>query len=62
MKKTPLDIAYNKGAKAYADGKDLSDCPYQDKRNDSGKLTWSRAFIRAWQLGYLEAANKKTGD
>jgi hypothetical protein len=44
--------AYNKGSKAKEEGKKLSDCPYKDKRKDDGRLTWSRAFKKAWEDGY----------
>lgn len=44
--------AYNKGVKAKQEGKKLSDCPYKDKRKEDGRLTWSRAYIKAWEDGY----------
>lgn len=47
--------AYMKGRKAFAEGESKSDCPYEDKRKPSGRLSWSRAFIRAWQDGYRDA-------
>ena len=47
--------AYLKGAKAFTDGKSEADCPYEDKRKDCGRLTWSRAFIAAWWDGFEDA-------
>lgn len=47
--------AYKKGAKAKQDGLLITDCPYEDHRKPSGKLSWSRSFIRAWQDGWREA-------
>jgi hypothetical protein len=44
--------AFVKGRKARIDGLLESDCPYQDKRKPSGGLSWSRAFISAWDDGY----------
>lgn len=47
--------AYLKGRAAHAEGKSVDDCPYEDKRKDCGRLTWSRAFITAWQQGFMDA-------
>lgn len=47
--------AYLKGRSAFDAGAMLADCPYQDHRKPSGKLSWSRAFIRAWQDGWRDA-------
>lgn len=44
--------AYNKGIKAKQEGKSLKDCPYKDKRKIDGRLTWSRAFKKAWEDGF----------
>ena len=44
--------AFNKGRKAAANGEPESACPYEDKRKDCGRLTWSRAFIAAWRDGW----------
>jgi hypothetical protein len=33
----------------------MEDCPYEDKRKPSGKLSWSRAFINAWSDGLHDA-------
>ena len=30
----------------------MSDCPYKDKRGDNGRITFSRAFRKAWLAGY----------
>ena len=47
--------AFRKGYTANKEGKSPQDCPYKDKRNDSGRLTWSRAFIAAWDDGWMWA-------
>ena len=43
---------YAKGWAAAEAGQTLADCPYQDKRKDCGRLTWSRAFIACWCDGF----------
>ncbi len=48
--------AYLKGVAAFAEGKAQDDCPYEDKRKPSGRLSWSRAFIGAWRDGYQDAS------
>lgn len=47
--------AYLKGRTAFTDGNAIETCPYKDKRKLSGGLSWSRAFIRAWEDGYRDA-------
>lgn len=47
--------AYLKGVRAAQAGETLDACPYRDRRNDSGRLTWSRSFIRAWEDGWRDA-------
>lgn len=44
--------AYRKGYEAGAAGLGLDACPYQDKRKDCGRLTWSRAFQAVWRDGW----------
>lgn len=44
--------AMRKGIKAKADGQPRSSCPYEDKRKLDGRLTWGRAFRKAWFDGY----------
>lgn len=44
--------AYRKGWEASAAGQPYTACPYRDKRKWNGRLTWSRAFIAAWQDGW----------
>lgn len=48
-----LISAYNKGRKAKQENKSITDCPYKDKRKEDGRLTWSRAFKKAWEDGFL---------
>ena len=47
-----LQGAFKRGFKAAQDHINPKECPYKDKRNSPGKLTWSRAFISAWHDGY----------
>jgi hypothetical protein len=44
--------AYVTGRRARRDGEPIDACPYRDTRNTSGRLTWSRAFERAWVDGW----------
>jgi hypothetical protein len=44
--------AIRKGIEAKAAGEPRSANPYEDIRKVSGSLTWSRAFIRAWDDGW----------
>jgi len=44
--------AYRKGRKARAEGLTLDDCPYRDKRKVDGRVTFSRAFRKAWVYGW----------
>lgn len=50
-----LQGAYRKGWAAFLEGKPQNECPYNDKRKDCGRLTWSRSFITAWQDGWSES-------
>lgn len=50
--------AYMKGVKAHGEGKPIEACPYNDHRKPSGGLSWSRAFIRAWEDGWRDAAKE----
>lgn len=51
--------AYLKGYRAFEAGDPEASCPYEDKRKESGRLTWSRAFQSAWSDGYRDAKNEK---
>lgn len=44
--------AWRKGYEAAEGGQPASANPYQDKRTDSGKVTFSRAFRKAWAEGW----------
>lgn len=44
--------AYKKGQEAARKGLSIESCPYKDKRKPSGRLTWSRSFISAWEDGF----------
>lgn len=43
---------FKKGMQAFLDSVPRDACPYEDKRKPSGKLSWSRAYIRAWEDGW----------
>lgn len=47
--------AYRKGYEAATAGKVAGTCPYEDKRKDCGRITWSRAFRSAWHDGWNDA-------
>lgn len=47
-----LDTARAKGIDAAMSGKSESDCPYRDKRTYRGRVTFSRAFMKAWLEGF----------
>lgn len=49
--------AFCKGEQAAADGATADDCPYRDKRNHNGRLTWSRAYQTAWRDGFDHVAH-----
>jgi hypothetical protein len=55
-----LETAQRKGRLAFFDGYRLGDCPYADKRTIGMRngVTFSRAFIRAWTAGWVEAAKQ----
>jgi ribosome modulation factor len=44
--------AFRKGWECAQAGGSEADCPYQDKRTPSGRLSWSRSFITAWAEGF----------
>ncbi|WP_369805313.1 Rmf/CrpP family protein [Acidithiobacillus ferriphilus] len=50
--------AFKKGADAHQNGQSITDCPYKDKRKEDGRLTFSRAFVRAWHDGWQWAAQQ----
>ena len=55
----PLEKAYQLGSEAYQQGLSIDSYPYEDKRNSSNRITWSRAFQRAWLDGYQETQLKE---
>lgn len=52
MSKSALEGAWQKGARAREAGEPRSANPYKDTRKMDGRLTWSRAFWRAWDDGW----------
>lgn len=46
--------AKRKGWEACRDGKPKSANPYSDERTHTGSVTFSRAFLRAWNEGWAE--------
>jgi len=53
--------AFLKGADARLAGQGMNECPYEDKRKPSGKLSWSRAFMNAWRDGWQYAEHDREG-
>jgi hypothetical protein len=47
-----LQTAYNKGRDAALKGEPIRACPYEDKRTHRGSVTFSRAYVRAWEDGW----------
>ena len=47
-----LRSAWRKGFACALDGGSRSECPYEDRRNDLGHVTFSRAYIHAWNEGF----------
>lgn len=46
--------AYTKGWTHAQAGGSALDCPYHDKRKRGGQVTWSRAYLKAWQDGFSD--------
>lgn len=53
--------AFLKGRAAFIEGLGQEACPYQDLRKHDGRLTWSRAFERAWIDGWIDQKNFAAG-
>lgn len=51
--------AFMKGYRAFIEGEAITESPYEDKRKESGGLTWSRSFHSAWVEGW-RWAHKET--
>ena len=54
--------AMRKGREAALEGKSEDTCPYMDHRKPDGRLTFSRAFIKAWLYGYRSTLKRKERD
>lgn len=52
MSNKAFQRAERDGYDAGLDGLPASCCPYQDTRKADGRLTFSRAFLRAWNEGW----------
>ncbi len=50
-----LETVEGFGAAAFRDGVSRDDCPYEDRRNDKNRVTFSRAFRNAWFKGWDDA-------
>jgi hypothetical protein len=47
--------AYMKGRRSAAEGQQAYiSCPYPDKKNGRGRVTWSRSFLVAWHDGFSD--------
>lgn len=53
--------AFKKGANACLLGHPIDACPYDDRRKEDGRLTWSRAFRATWVDGWYHARYIMTG-
>jgi hypothetical protein len=55
-----FESARRKGAQAYLDGMNISDCPYHDKMvgRRFNVISYSRAFRNAWADGFIEERRK----
>lgn len=47
-----LRSAFWSGHDAARNGHPLRSCPYKDNRTGCGKVTWSRAYRKAWRHGW----------
>lgn len=47
-----LDAATRRGREDAKKGVPRENNPYKDKRKPDGRLTWSRAYVRAWFEGW----------
>lgn len=47
--------AYARGYRDSMAGVPIHQCPYQDTRKWDNRITWSRAFARAWEDGWQAA-------
>lgn len=56
---TALEGAVRKGREAFLAGEPIGACPYKDVRKKNGRLTWSRAFAKAWCDGWEAAKQEK---
>lgn len=57
-----LQGAFRRGMRAHLAGLPFSACPYYDRRKADGRLTWSRAFVAAWEDGHRWAERQAGGD
>lgn len=57
----PFRSAWQKGYDAYMRGDLTEDCPYVDWRTRLDQVTFSRAFINAWNDGYMAAEHEPQG-
>ena len=63
MRNKAFLAAMRKGYLAAFDGKPLNACPYFDHRTLNGSVTFSRAFIHAWEEGWhMAKADMARGD
>jgi ribosome modulation factor len=59
---SPFDAAIIRGHNAFKSGKSVSDCPYKDIRKRDGRLTFGRAWVKAWHDGYSGLITKSEKD
>jgi len=51
--------AFWRGVKARRAGKAKHCCPYEDTRQHTGRLTWSRAYRNSWMDGWKAAGGRE---
>lgn len=52
--------AFIRGREAARNGVPAEACPYEDLRGSAGRVTWSRAYRRAWMDGFFAGGGRQT--
>ena len=54
-----FDRARERGREAALQYRDRDTCPYPDRRTKDGRATFSRAFRKAWAIGYWQGVGDR---
>lgn len=56
--------AYKDGARAFREGKDKSDCPYNRQWNPDSAMggEWGHVWTKVWQLGFINEKRKQNNE